>query len=185
MNKITLILIFMLYSSSSLAHAPFGLTWGADLSLYGTPNVNGQTVTVFTNKLPESYSKAKSYFLKGSTDRGLNLIRVSSETYALDNVKLKNIYKEVKDDLLLKGYEFVGLQAGTFGSYHCIIQSNCHGNIWHAKSKQGNTAMLSIQGANKNKAYILLEYYSLSFTETKNQFDSQNVTVKNQLSQPI
>lgn len=173
MKKILFVLL--LYSTSSFASAPFGLEWGADLSTYGNTMVNGQTVTVYTKTLPKNYAKAHSYFLKGSSQLGLSFIRMSSETYELENTELKSIYDEVKESLLFDGYEFVKLQPGTFGSYQCILQSNCHGSSWHGKSKQGHRVMLLTQGSGKKRGYILLEFTAPHLLKQEEQLSAMGI----------
>lgn len=152
-----IILILVFYSSVSLARAPFGLTWGADLSAYGDININGNTITVLTNDLPGNNTRAPKCFLKGSIESGLSLIRISSETYELESTELKDIEKEIREYLTSNDYEYVSSQSGSFSTYQCILHGDCYGNVLHAKSKQGTMVTVMIRGINK-KGYVLVEF---------------------------
>ncbi|MBW8183751.1 hypothetical protein [Shewanella nanhaiensis] len=174
-----MLFLFIFYSTSSLASAPFGLEWGADLSEYGVTNVNGQTVTLLTNKLPIVHPRAENYFLKGRTELGLSLIRMSSNVYDVQSKELEMIHNEIREELIQSGYRFTRTESGTFGTYQCILQSNCYGNSWHAESKQGNTVKLLTQGKNRKEGYILVEFSAPELLEKENQLELQAFKAKN------
>ncbi|WP_299808542.1 hypothetical protein [uncultured Shewanella sp.] len=162
-------LLLLITPMTVSASAPFGVTWGEDITKYGEVTKRLSYSEVKTDNLPKNNSIAKLYKLVQTPEKGLVKVVMTTHYYSAHGVSFKSDYNDIKNSLIGSGYQTLVFSSAELSSYQCVLQGQCKGKRWVGVDSSGDIVNLEQKMLGRENAFIHLEFASKDYIDIENQ----------------